>query len=308
MNDSTPTRTCPRCEQSKPLTAEHWYPTNRTESPDNSFDCYCVPCRRAYEREWRESKIGTYSEYPDELKRCPKCGDSKPLTYKHWGRSRQGRRGFTPYCKPCMTAYAAAQREAKRRAANPPQPKQPLLLLAEKDCSRCGEVKPLTQEHWSPSKKGRGGFSAWCKECHREYQVEKYWSDPEAARKVLRKSRRANLERTRQWSREYAKRWRRENPEKARAQERNRKLRRRAREYGAEGKFTQEEFEAKLQTYKGRCHWCGERIRGKAHADHLIALARGGSNDIGNIVPSCRACNQSKSARMPWEFLEGRLL
>jgi hypothetical protein len=117
--------------------------------------------------------------------------------------------------------------------------------------------------------------------------LERYWADPVNAEK----------------KREYDRRWAAENKPKRAAKE----ARRRARKRESEGNYTAEEFLAKVAAYKGRCHWCGKRIEGTPQADHVIALARGGANDIGNIVPSCKSCNFRKHTKLPWEF-NGRLL
>ena len=46
------------------------------------------------------------------------------------------------------------------------------------------------------------------------------------------------------------------------------------------------------------CYWCGLRVTGKkAHMDHIIALAKGGSHSIENLCISCSTCNQSKNAK-----------
>lgn len=109
----------------------------------------------------------------------------------------------------------------------------------------------------------------------------------------------ANPEATRRHRKLYKSRY----PEKVSARD----ARRRARKVQAEGSYTAAEFVAKLKLYKRHCHWCTKKIEGRPHADHLIALAIGGSNDISNIVPSCARCNLSKGAKLPHEFM-GRLL
>lgn len=78
--------------------------------------------------------------------------------------------------------------------------------------------------------------------------------------------------------------------------------RRRARLAQAHGKWTASEFEAVCIFYQHRCYYCG-RVFEKLTADHRIPLARGGSNDISNIVPACRPCNTSKSTKTDTEFL-----
>ncbi|WP_353736778.1 HNH endonuclease signature motif containing protein [Aquamicrobium sp.] len=59
------------------------------------------------------------------------------------------------------------------------------------------------------------------------------------------------------------------------------------------------------KTY-GSCSYCGEPTnpfnRTAANGfqiDHMIPRAHGGSDDIDNLVPSCRRCNNSKLARTP---------
>jgi len=50
---------------------------------------------------------------------------------------------------------------------------------------------------------------------------------------------------------------------------------------------------------QGRCHICGKRLRknakmgdyGRWHVGHIKAHARGGSQKIGNLLPTCRDCN-----------------
>ena len=50
---------------------------------------------------------------------------------------------------------------------------------------------------------------------------------------------------------------------------------------------------------KGRCHICGKKLRrnakhgeyGRGHIGHIVAHARGGSENIGNLLPTCKDCN-----------------
>jgi 5-methylcytosine-specific restriction endonuclease McrA len=74
--------------------------------------------------------------------------------------------------------------------------------------------------------------------------------------------------------------------------------RRRARLSQAEGSFTAHEWEALKTRYGNICLRCG---RGEPEVqltpDHVVALAAGGRNDIGNIQPLCRSCNSSKGAK-----------
>jgi hypothetical protein len=47
-----------------------------------------------------------------------------------------------------------------------------------------------------------------------------------------------------------------------------------------------------------KCMYCGAHPPGVLlHVDHVIAVAEGGANDMGNLVTSCDVCNQGKGAR-----------
>lgn len=39
------------------------------------------------------------------------------------------------------------------------------------------------------------------------------------------------------------------------------------------------------------CHWCGRMAE---TADHVVPVAEGGSDDPGNLVAACRACNERR--------------
>ena len=77
--------------------------------------------------------------------------------------------------------------------------------------------------------------------------------------------------------------------------------RRRARKHASQGKYTQGEWELLVRQADGRCNYCGERSD-DLQPDHVIPLARGGSNQIDNIVPACRECNQRKHTQTADEF------
>ena len=88
----------------------------------------------------------------------------------------------------------------------------------------------------------------------------------------------------------------RANPAVVRAKShRHRALRR-----GAEGSFTPDEWIALLESHGRRCAYC--RGEGPLEPDHRVALSRGGSNRIENILPACRRCNARKHRMSESEF------
>lgn len=51
-----------------------------------------------------------------------------------------------------------------------------------------------------------------------------------------------------------------------------------------------------MATRPDRCYWCGEA--GASHADHVIAVALGGTHTLSNLVRACGPCNLSRGARL----------
>jgi len=49
------------------------------------------------------------------------------------------------------------------------------------------------------------------------------------------------------------------------------------------------------------CRYCDAR-GGALECDHVIPVSRGGSNDDGNLVAACRACNRAKRDKLPSEW------
>jgi 5-methylcytosine-specific restriction endonuclease McrA len=52
-----------------------------------------------------------------------------------------------------------------------------------------------------------------------------------------------------------------------------------------------------------RCVYCATHLdQHTATLDHVIALARGGAHDAGNLVVACAPCNRLKGDLYPYEF------
>lgn len=127
----------------------------------------------------------------------------------------------------------------------------------------------------------------------------------------------SDLEKSRAYGREQSARWRAENPEAHRAvlvrYAKNNPEKHRAHAKHAKASrrrdgetFTSAEWVALKKFHDHRCLACGKnertlRRRGLTlAADHVVPLARGGSNLISNIQPLCqgrRGCNNRKGAK-----------
>lgn len=93
--------------------------------------------------------------------------------------------------------------------------------------------------------------------------------------------------------------WSSANPEKRGEYNRNAKARRKR----AEGSHTQRDIHALYKLQRGACASCRVELNA-FHVDHIVALARGGTNDRLNLQLLCPTCNLRKGAKHPVEFMQ----
>jgi len=90
--------------------------------------------------------------------------------------------------------------------------------------------------------------------------------------------------------------YRRENPDKKRHLENKR----RASKFKNGGSHTLQQRLEKFALLGNVCFYCKKPK--KLTVDHDIPLSRGGTDDIENILPSCRSCNSKKNNKTAAEF------
>jgi 5-methylcytosine-specific restriction endonuclease McrA len=74
--------------------------------------------------------------------------------------------------------------------------------------------------------------------------------------------------------------------------------RRRAKRYQNGGSYTVQEWKELKSHYNHTCLCCGKQEPEiKLTVDHVIPIARGGTDNIDNIQPLCRKCNASKNVK-----------
>lgn len=76
------------------------------------------------------------------------------------------------------------------------------------------------------------------------------------------------------------------------------------------GHFTSDDVARVKVQQRNKCGACRQPLK-KYHVDHVVPLARGGTNEARNIQLLCPSCNCRKHARDPIEFMRstfGRLL
>ena len=192
--------------------------------------------------------------------------------------------------------------------------KVPLIM-----CAQCGGVRT-------------GKHMCYCKDCmaararayyatHRQQCIERSITttrasrkqDPERHRRYARDGKRRQLSDPVEYAKHLARgrQWVQDNPDKAKqfkhAQPAYRAARtqtRRARESGAAGRYTGADVSKILSAQNHRCFYCGTDITKHPQVDHVMPLARGGSNWPSNLVGACADCNARKGMMLPEDFIQ----
>jgi 5-methylcytosine-specific restriction endonuclease McrA len=213
------------------------------------------------------------------------------------------------------------------------------LMADSKICARCKQTKPV--DSFARDKNRKDGLWPYCRQCCSEYKKARYAQDKESQAERRWAYREANrqreADRARRWYQENherarirAKEWRSNNKEhesvkkrawyeknKTEVKDRVRRNRlanpeldrahtekKRARKRNAPGSFTPADIQGILRTQNSLCAYCGRNIADCYTVDHIIPLARGGSNWPSNLQLLCRSCNASKGARTHDEYLK----
>lgn len=119
-----------------------------------------------------------------------------------------------------------------------------------------------------------------------------------AIRARAKRYRRENLEKVRA---QYST-WAKENPESNRVRVQNR----RARRIANGGILSKGLVKRLFVLQRGKCPCCGKSLGGDYHLDHIVPLARGGSNSDTNMQLLKGVCNMQKHAKDPIDFMQER--
>jgi 5-methylcytosine-specific restriction endonuclease McrA len=184
-----------------------------------------------------------------------------------------------------------------------------------KVCSKCSGVYSATTEFFYRQGTGNRNplLRADCKRCQLEDKKRYRTENPELLAERERRYRETHEDQIAAKDRRYreadperqARRhrvYRQANPEKKAAI----KKRRAERQAASPVRHTEHDVLAQYVRQGGRCYWCGGDLSDGYETDHVIPLAKGGSDGPENIVVACRPCNQAKGSKLPQEFC-GRL-
>lgn len=274
MNDDTLLRRCSKCKQEKTATPEMFMVDNRRKG---GLSSWCKEChRKCCEDKRRSDGVSVRITFiAGDVKPCTKCGKLLPFTVEYYPlyKPRNGEKRLRLYCIDCHRAYS---RNRHRQ-------------LMETDSSYKSQRKHYDQEAKSDPVRMESRRAAERIRYHFRYD-----NDPEYKSRIKQKN-----------AGSYCKGM--IDPD-YRARRKASSNRRRALIKTASGSHTEKDILNQHRVQKGLCWWCGCELSARNyHADHLIPLSRGGSNDSRNIVISCPRCNLSKKDKLPYEW-NGRLI
>lgn len=182
-------------------------------------------------------------------------------------------------------------------------------------CMECGRLKSRAEHSLRDKDKERQRLAAW-RNANREkdnatkrdrgrtpegkaYKAAWY----KANRERIRAKAKSDPGKYRESNIASAKAWKDANPEKAREYGRMNRRTRRTRATDAGGRHTVSDLAEILTSQGSRCAYCRADLRKiKKHVDHIVPLARGGSNWRTNLQFLCAPCNQTKNSKDPNDF------
>lgn len=149
-----------------------------------------------------------------------------------------------------------------------------------------GDLCVKKHEHEATGQSLRLGSTKGCVECLKMIEAN-------------RRSRKNEYRKTQR------KRFAQNNPEKARLNYRINSHKRRALLKGVlRQTYSKQDLSKKLDLFNCKCAYCCVDLDDKYTWDHVIPIAKGGSDAIDNLVPACSDCNLNKNAKNPLEWYE----
>ncbi|MFI7442578.1 endonuclease VII domain-containing protein [Nonomuraea indica] len=101
-------------------------------------------------------------EAPEGAKRCPDCGEDKPLSA--FGLNKRMADGRARYCKVCFGARSKQSYRKRRAEQGRPVRERIEVPPAHKYCPRCAQVLPETD--FGRNRSTRDGLTSYCRPCH----------------------------------------------------------------------------------------------------------------------------------------------
>ena len=204
------------------------------------------------------------------MKACTKCKESKEDSHFQTYKDKP-----VGQCRACKTAAMVINRAKRGIAAR----KRSKIIDGRKLCMGCGQFHSL--DLFSPSNRGLGGKSAYCKPC----AATRFKPDKQTMRDATQRYRTKNRPR---WL----------------SLHRLTQFKRRSLVAASSDGTVTDEFLYELYS-QSNCHYCrAVTTEKKRTADHVIPLSKGGGHTASNLVMACSTCNSSKRDQPLSKFLK----
>lgn len=270
----TTTKTCAKCQITKPGTDFH----RQTASRDG-LQSRCKDCNRQRHKEtYAAGRAAAAHETVIGPRRCRTCEQMFPAEY--FQANYANKDGRSNVCRACRAEYYQDYYQRNReavRAANARWRAKDPIALRERDRARFAQkraVDPVADN-----------------EKAREWRAR----NRERARRISRNYYARNRTRRRQQAREYQRLWREANRDLASIKDAAKRARRRGHQILVIS-FTPGQLAQRMSVFSG-CWMCGGP---KETVDHVKPVVAGGPHILANLRPACRSCNSSK--RDTWPF------
>ena len=241
------------------------------------------------------------------MKICTKCKIEKQKT--EFGKRKDSGSGYRAYCKECAHKKYIENKASilERSRKNYIKTRDYRLEYRREYYIRNADIIAKKDKLYAEKNREaiairKAAYNKRNKDRIKEYRIK----NKERISSVFRIYREKNAEKINESARAY----RAANPEKMAESWRNKSARRRM----AEGSHTAADVRAIFDAQRGICANCNSKLSksgpDKYHVDHILPLARGGSNDKYNLQCLCKPCNLRKNAKDPvrWASENGRLL
>lgn len=245
------------------------------------------------------------------LKVCSKC--KRELPFDCFTKNKNNKDGYNTQCKECYAEWHRGYYNKNQKAI-----KDKSRQWRQDNFDRAHEYeKKYREEHPDKMKQyyldNIEYFRQWRQDYQHEYYEQnkdriiayqkQYRIDNEELVRIRRqKYYEENRARLLQEKKEYRdshkeerKQWL--HSEAGIASSRASRNKRRSLTGGANGAFSKEDVLELLNFFDNKCAYTGEPLDADYHLDHILALSKGGTNYIYNIVPCNKQCNWSKHTR-----------
>lgn len=188
-------KTCTKCGEAKPASADHFY---RCKTKSSGFQSSCKTCMEEHKRAKRlkdnasfhEKRQAAHGLAAEGLRKCNVCHQQKALGEFQKHPNTVG--GVTARCKDCIKELKARrERELHPDRVSARMEKKAIAARGMRQCRVCCEIKPATEDRFYFD---RGSPQGICKSCRKADEQRRRSLNPERFKAQLKDWYRKNKE------------------------------------------------------------------------------------------------------------------